>query len=95
MITLIGTTHTTIGFGLTGIKDIHEVSLKASQEELEQLIQEAEHDIVMIDELLLEKVTVQTEKTLIKIPYRNGEAKSDFIEDLMKNTIGVVKQWEK
>jgi hypothetical protein len=50
----------------------------------------------MLDELLLEKVKhIQTKKTLIKIPYRNGEASTDFIENLMKNTIGVVKQWEK
>jgi hypothetical protein len=70
--------------------------LESSKEELESLIHQAKHDVVMLDELLLKKVQhVKTEKTLIKIPYRNGEASTDFIENLMKNTIGVVKQWEK
>lgn len=95
MITLIGTTHTTIGFGLCGIKDVHEVKLETEAQELNALVENAEHDIVMIDELLSKKLTIKTDKTLIVVPYRNGEANSSFIEDLMKNTIGVVKSWEK
>ncbi len=96
MITLIGTTHTTIGFGLCGIKDIHEVSLEASEQELVDLIQQAQHDIIMIDELLVEKINkrLPSSKTIITIPYRNGQADTEFIDDLMKNTIGVVKSWE-
>lgn len=94
MITLIGTTHTTIGFGLCGIKDVQEVQLEESTEVLNTLVKNAKHDIVMIDELLAKKLTVKTTKTIITIPYRNGEANTEFIENLMKNTIGVVKSWE-
>lgn len=94
MITLIGTTHTTIGFGLCGIKDIHEVKLECDSETLNVLVRQAKNDVIMIDELLKKKLTIKTDKTIITIPYRNGSADTTFIENLMKNTIGVVKSWE-
>lgn len=95
MITLIGTTETTIGFGLCGMKDVYEVTLETSTEEINRIIAESENNLIMIDELLAKKVTLATQKTIITIPYRHGEANTDFINELMKNTIGVVQSWEK
>ena len=94
MISLIGTTHTTIGFGLCGIKDLHEVSIDIDKQDLAEILKKTKHDIVMVDEVLVPRLPT-TQKTIIIIPYRNGQADTAFIDDLFKNTIGVVKVWEK
>ena len=97
MITLIGTSTTVIGFGLCGIKDIHEVGLKVSEDELINLIKNAESNTIMIEEQLYEIVKSVVEnnyiyenKIFMKIPDRFKESfDADDIDSIVKDTIGI------
>ncbi len=91
MITLIGMTNSIIGFGLCGVKDVHEVRTSTPLEDIIKLIHNAEHDVVMIDEELFKLVEdlIKTSKIIIKIPDRFKEKSDDqFVEKIMKDTIG-------
>jgi vacuolar-type H+-ATPase subunit F/Vma7 len=92
MITLIGTSTTTIGFGLCGLKDIYEVWRSTPIEEIAKIIFESENEIIMIDEDIYNKIEHlldRCKKTIIKIPFRYQEEISDDIDELMKDTLGV------
>lgn len=94
MITLIGTSTTIVGFGLCGIKDVHEVRNSTSDEVLASLINKANGKIIMIDESLYDRVKekIEVDKTFIKIPSRFKDSENvedDDIDELVKDTIGV------
>lgn len=86
---------TVIGFGLCGIKDVVELLRTSTPQEIEKAIVESSNNIIMIDEELREKVpSLKTEKVIITIPDRYGEPNNNFLAELTKETVGVVKQWE-
>jgi vacuolar-type H+-ATPase subunit F/Vma7 len=96
MITLIGTSTTTIGFGLCGINDIHEVERITPVEEILKIIQETENNIIMIDEEinnLIKHKTKRTNKFIIEIPFRYKKVEeikniADDIDELVKDSLG-------
>ena len=94
MITLIGTSTTTIGFGLCGIKDIHEVRRSMEKETILKLVKEAENEIIMIDEDIFEKIREDVRnlgKIFIKIPFRHKkeDEASDAVDEMVKDTLGI------
>jgi vacuolar-type H+-ATPase subunit F/Vma7 len=92
MITLIGTSTTTIGFGLCGIKDIYEVCRSTPETEIADIILSSENEIIMIDEDIynrVEPLLTRCKKIIIKIPFRYKEELDDDIDELVKDTLGV------
>lgn len=91
MITLIGTSTTTIGFGLCGIKDIHEVSRRIDPTDLRKIIDSSENEFIMIDEDIYEKIKDQEiNKNFIVVPFRfRKDLNTDDIDSLVQDTLGV------
>jgi vacuolar-type H+-ATPase subunit F/Vma7 len=98
MITVIGTSTTTIGFGLCGIKDIKEVLRTDSSKDIIRMIIESQNKVIMIDEDIFEKVKdmlPKNDKIIINIPFRYREENEKFvnkkeeIDDLIKNSLGI------
>lgn len=95
MITLIGTSNSVIGFGLCGVKDIHEVTRRTSPEEILNIITSSKNEIIMIDEEIYLKIQhklkeLKHEKQFIKIPWRfKPKEKDDNINELIKDITGV------
>jgi len=90
MITLIGHRATIIGFGLCGIKGIHEVHTNTTDDVLRTLITGAEHEVVMIEEALLQRVQgLKTKKIFVSIPDRYSSEDHDDLDGLVRDTIGV------
>lgn len=100
MITLIGTSTTTIGFGLCGIEDMHEVWRDTPVERISQIVKGSKNPIIMIDEEIYRKAKdeIETDKILIVIPFRyrdeQGFARQE-IDDVIKETVGITTTVEK
>lgn len=96
MICLIGTSTTTIGFGLCGIKEIYEVTRSMSPEEIMKFVDNSENDLIMIDEDIFEIIKELSKKnkkkTFIKIPSRFRKEDKNLTEDideLVRDTLGI------
>jgi len=89
MITVIGTPLTVIGMGLCGMKDIHEVPRGVAKEEVERLVREAKGDLIMIEEELLKRINIKTEKVIVTIPDRFKVPEYGDLDNLVKDTVGV------
>jgi vacuolar-type H+-ATPase subunit F/Vma7 len=96
MITLIGTSTTTIGFGLCGINDIHEVERITPVEKIVKLVENSENKVIMIDEeihnLIKHKIK-RTNKFIIEIPFRYKKEEeikniANDIDELVKDSLG-------
>lgn len=90
-ISLIGASTTTIGFGLCGIKDTHELRRSASKEDILEKLDLCENNIVMIDQIFFDKIKGDLKKrdiTFIKIPDRYNQKEED-IDALITDTVGV------
>lgn len=93
MITLIGTSTTTVGFGLCGIHNIYEVCRRTPTKDILQIIHKSTDDVIMIDEAIYNRIRGELqdiEKVIIKIPARfEDEAGKDEIEELVSDTLGM------
>lgn len=93
MITLIGTYNSVIGFGLCGIKKIHEVNPRTSVHKIQQYVEQTDSSIILIDEEVYERVKESVSgsgKIFVQIPDRYKEnVLMEDIDKLVKDTIGI------
>ena len=88
MITLIGTAKTIIGFGLCGIKDVHELAPNAEPKTILEAVEKA-GEIVMIEQGFHAKIKEGLPSAKIYIQIPDEIVASDDIDALVRDTIGV------
>lgn len=94
MIGIIGYQDDTIGFGLTGISQMIELTKNSNEKEIQNAILEMKKrvDIILINESLLNKVRQEKEiqnTMFIEIPEDKEKTNLDEIESLIKDTLGI------
>ncbi|MFT4261149.1 MAG: V-type ATP synthase subunit F [Candidatus Woesearchaeota archaeon] len=94
MIGIIGYQDDTIGFGLTGISQMIELTKNSNEKEIQNAIIEMKKkvDIIIINESLLNKVRQEKEiqnTMFIEIPEDKEKTNLDEIESLIKDTLGI------
>lgn len=93
MIGIIGYQDDTIGFGLTGISQMIELTKNSNEKEIQNAIIEMKKKVdIIINESLLNKVRQEKEiqnTMFIEIPEDKEKTNLDEIESLIKDTLGI------